>query len=404
MSFPADPIAAVSHPDPYPYYADLVARKPMYRDFALGMWTASSAAAVGAVLTSDLCRVRPLAERVPASLAGSVAADLFRYRVRVTDGEAHSRLKEAVAGALGSLDQTVVGRHAAACARPLVAKLGYGDPASGITDFMFKLPLYTVASLLGFEQAELQEVASDVSRFMPCIGSISDPARVEQGKAAAPGLLARFRRLLPEDPAKAQADGLLSNFALRASEAGQRDPDILAANALGFLTQAYEATAGLIGSTLVVLARRPELLGRVRASGGMLHDVLLEVLRYDPPIQNTRRFVVGDGVIAGAEVKTGDTILAILAAANRDPALGRDAGGFDPSRPKDRMFSFGAGVHSCPGNALATTIAQTGVAELLASGMDLSALANRVSYRPSGNARVPLFMAEASARVLASSW
>ncbi len=43
MTFPADPIAAVIHPDPYPYYADLVARRPLYRDAALGLWVAASA-------------------------------------------------------------------------------------------------------------------------------------------------------------------------------------------------------------------------------------------------------------------------------------------------------------------------------------------------------------------------
>ena len=27
-----DPIAAVTHPDPYPFYADLVRERPIYRD------------------------------------------------------------------------------------------------------------------------------------------------------------------------------------------------------------------------------------------------------------------------------------------------------------------------------------------------------------------------------------
>ena len=40
---PQDPIAAVTHPDPYPYYADLAARRPLYRDDALQIWVASSA-------------------------------------------------------------------------------------------------------------------------------------------------------------------------------------------------------------------------------------------------------------------------------------------------------------------------------------------------------------------------
>jgi len=54
--FLLDPIAAVTHPDPYPFYADLVAKRPLYRDDALGVWVAASAEAVTAVLTSDLCR------------------------------------------------------------------------------------------------------------------------------------------------------------------------------------------------------------------------------------------------------------------------------------------------------------------------------------------------------------
>src|ERR1700704_2197965 len=96
MKFPADPIAAVTHPDPYPYYADLLARKPIYRDEALGLWIASSAAAVGAVLGSDRCRVRPPAEPVPNALLGSPAADIFRHLVRMNDGPGHCPVKRAV--------------------------------------------------------------------------------------------------------------------------------------------------------------------------------------------------------------------------------------------------------------------------------------------------------------------
>src|SRR6266567_128919 len=73
-ALPGNPIAAVTHPDPYPCYADLVATTPLYRDDTLGLWVATSAEVVLAVLTSDLCRVRPAAEPVPKALLGSPAA------------------------------------------------------------------------------------------------------------------------------------------------------------------------------------------------------------------------------------------------------------------------------------------------------------------------------------------
>src|SRR5947208_334440 len=100
---PHDPIAAVTHSDPYPYYADLVAHKPIYRDGTLGLWVASSADSVSAVLASDICRVRPRAEPVPRILIGSPAANIFRHLVRMNDGERHYPFKQAISATLQSI-------------------------------------------------------------------------------------------------------------------------------------------------------------------------------------------------------------------------------------------------------------------------------------------------------------
>jgi len=72
-----DPLGAVTHPDPYPYYAELLARAPLARHAALGLWVAASAAAVTATLTSPLARVRPAGEPIPPALLGSPAALIF---------------------------------------------------------------------------------------------------------------------------------------------------------------------------------------------------------------------------------------------------------------------------------------------------------------------------------------
>src|SRR5260370_23240595 len=93
---PTDPIAAVTHRDPYPYYARLVAERPLYHDRDLGLWVASSAEMVNAVLASELCRVRPPAEPVPRALAGTAAGEVFRRLVRMNDGDGHQPLKRAV--------------------------------------------------------------------------------------------------------------------------------------------------------------------------------------------------------------------------------------------------------------------------------------------------------------------
>ena len=83
---PGDPIKAVTHPDPYRYYAHLSLEQPFYRDPSLGMWVASSADAVTAVLTHEACRVRPVTEPIPKALLGSPAGEIFGALVRMNDG------------------------------------------------------------------------------------------------------------------------------------------------------------------------------------------------------------------------------------------------------------------------------------------------------------------------------
>jgi len=87
----------------------------------------------------------------------------------------------------------------------------------------------------------------------------------------------------------------------------------------------------------------------------------------------------------------GDAVLVVLAASNRDPAANAAPDRFDMSRPHRRVFAFGNGIHRCPGEMPAVTIAQAGVEALIASGLDVRPLAATITYRASANARIPQF-------------
>ena len=362
---PSDPIAAATHPDPYPFYAGLVANRPLYRDDALGVWVAASAGAVTAVLTSDLCRVRPPAEPVPRALVGSPAGEIFRHLVRMTDGPRHAPCKHAVAATLGSFGETEAAAASREWARRLNDELRPADAAEGLAGFHFRLPVCTAASLLGVPLDELRRVSWWTSDLAAALAPASTAAQIERGQAAASSLLELFSALRPGDG------------------------EVIVANRIGLLVQSHDATAGLIGNTLVALGRHRGTRERLAADPDLLPAVLLEVLRHDPPVQNTRRFVARDGIVAGQEMREGDAVLVLLAAANRDPAVHPAPERFDPFREERRIFTFGAGVHACPGDTLAVAIARAGVERLLLAGLDLERFAAGVTYRPSANARIP---------------
>src|SRR5690606_998875 len=150
----------------------------------------------------------------------------------------------------------------------------------------------------------------------------------------------------------ASAESLIGRLANEANSVCCCHSGTVASDGIGFPTKAYQATAGLIGNKPDARAAHPELLERSVNDGGLLRQTILEVVRYDPSVQNTRRFVAQDGMVAGQPMKAGDAILVVLAAANRDPQANPHPAVFDPHRKARQSFTFGVGVHACPGEIL----------------------------------------------------
>jgi len=387
---PSDPIAAATHSDPYPYYARLVAERPLYRDERLDLWVASSAAAVLDVLSSEICRVRPPAEPVPRSLVGSPAGEIFRQLVRMNDGDQHCPFKTAIVGTFDDLDtDTLLGVARERAAELSVELQPYRDRA-GISRFMFALPVDTIATLLAVPPADVARTVDDVAAFVGGISPIASIADVELAKVAAARLMDLFRAMIGAQGLEGSAS-LLSVLATQARAVGKGAADLVIANGIGLMSQTYEATAGLIGNTLLALATHRNVLTAVRNAPATLGAVIQEVLLLDPPTQSTRRFVARSGTIAGQSMHAGDAILVMLAPAGRDPALNPNANGFDIARANRRVLNFGAGPHTCPAHRIAALIAEVAVGHLLANGIELDGLVEGTLYRRSNHLRIPIF-------------
>lgn len=366
------PITAVTAPDPYPYYAGLVAERPAGYDEDLRMWVAAGAGAVTAVLAEPALRVRPPSAPVPPGLVGTAAGEVFGRLVRMTDGPVQQRLKRTVVTALGTARPARIAEITAERAAHARKR------AAPVRELMFGVPAQVVAVLCGLDDTAPDEASALIADFVQCIPAT---ATAEQQAAAARAAAALSDLLGPG--LSARGDGLLAEL-VRAADP-DAEPAALLANGIGLLSQTFDATAGLIGDTLVTLGRhddpefrRPQ---RIRA-------VVEEVARYDAPIQNTRRFAAEPVTVAGMELAAGDPVLVVLAAANRDPAVNPEPDQFRPDRTGAAVFTFGAAAHGCPGRSIAVTIAATVVGDLLASGFEPSELGG-IDYLPLANARIP---------------
>ncbi|PLC03769.1 cytochrome P450 [Variovorax sp. RO1] len=378
---PADPVAAATHADPYPYYATLRDGPPLAWHDGLRVWVASRADVVTQVLQAHgALRVRPAAEPVPRAIVGSPAGEVFGHLVRMNDGPAHQAHRPALQRALAGLDL-----HAAHAAALDVAR---EVPAHApLSDALFSLPVRAMAHLLGFDDTTLPQVDRWMRDFVACLSPLSNADQLQAASAAAGELMNRFEALSANASPR---DGTLLAAVLAESAASAPLSRALLANLVGLLSQTCDATAGLLGNSLIALVREPVLRPLARTRDGLL-AIVEETARHDPSVQNTRRFAIEPVEIAGTSLAAGDAVLLLLASAHRDPAFNPEPDRFMPVRAQRRVLGFGHGMHACPGQALACTLAAAGLEALLRqrSAPDLDALSWH--YRPSVNGRIPVF-------------
>lgn len=183
---PAHPLDAVTHPDPYPYYATLARKQPLYRDAALDMWVAAHPATIDAVLRHPAARVRPASEPVPRGLCPGAAGELFGRFVRMNDGAAHARLKTLLVNFVQQQHQD----------REQTTPPSFPSAprdAAGIDQFLYSAPVHAQAGFLGLAHALHADCAEDINRFLHALSPNAGADRIAAGHAAATRLLAQLQ-------------------------------------------------------------------------------------------------------------------------------------------------------------------------------------------------------------------
>ena len=181
---------------------------------------------------------------------------------------------------------------------------------------------------------------------------------IEEFRAYVGGVIARHRA----DP---DAGSELVAALLGAEGEEQLSEDELAAMFVVLLFAGHETTTNLISIGLVELLRERDQWELLCRDPSLVPGAVEELLRWVTPVQWEQRLVVEDVELGGALLERGQTVLTMLAGANRDPEVFERADELDITREDARKhLSFGHGPHFCLGASLARLEGEIAFTEL----------------------------------------
>ncbi|HEX2885891.1 cytochrome P450 [Vineibacter terrae] len=369
--------------DPYPLYHRLRTWDPVAWDPFLHAWVVTSYADVITVLHRFSADRTPTPAQLRALglTALEPVAQVMVRQMLFLDAPAHTRLRGLCSGAFASRRVDGLRAHIQDIADRLIDRVVPQGRMDVIADFANPLPAIVTAELLGVPTSDHAQLKAWSADFAEMLGNFQhNPDRVASVLRSLEEMTRYFRAAI-RDQQRTPRHGLV-RLLMDASEGGSRlSEDEVIANIVVTMVGGQETTTNLIGNGLLTLMRHPAALARLRDEPSIIEPAVEELLRYESPSQHTARLAPDDMALGGKRIGKRDAVMAVMAAANRDPSRFADPDTLDLTRPNNRHVAFGWAAHFCFGAPLARIEGQIAFATLLRRLSNLALEPGRLAWR-----------------------
>jgi cytochrome P450 len=268
----------------------------------------------------------------------------------------HTRLRKLVSKAFSPKVVRALETDITALVDALLDAVATAGRFEVIADLAYPLPVAVICRLLGVpieDEPKFSWASALLAQGLdPFIAFTGQPQGFEERMEAGLWLRGYLRDLLRQRRANPGED-LMSGL-IAVEEAGdQLTEDEIVATCNLLLVAGHETTVNLIANAVLAMLRHPEHWAALGRDPSRAPAIVEETLRYDPPVQLVGRIAGEDMSIGGVDIPRGETMMLLLAAAHRDPAVTERPDEFDPTRTAIRHLAFGLGPHFCLGAPLA---------------------------------------------------
>ena len=341
--------------NPYPLYHKLRSEDPVHWDRFLHTWVVTRYPDVLNVLHSFSADRTPTPEQLTAmGLSGlNPIAKVMVKQMLFMDAPAHTRLRGLASAAFTPRRVEVLREHIQEIADDLLDRVQTRGRMDIIADFAAPMPAIVTAEMLGVpteDHANLKKWSAD---FAEMLGNFQhNPDRIPRVLESTNNLTTYFQAAI--DKARQHPrEGLIHSFMTAEIDGDRLTDEEIVANCIVTMVGGQETTTNLIGNGLLTLMRNPEQLAQLRDDPSLIPSAVEELLRYESPSQHTGRIAREDVQMGDKQIRKGQAVMAIMAAANRDPERFPDPDRLILDRSDNKHLAFGWSSHFCFGAPLA---------------------------------------------------
>jgi cytochrome P450 len=351
-----------SQPDLYTIVNRIRETDPVWRT-PVGVWVLSRYADVERLLKHTATGLRTRSGMM-ATMRPRPAGHPRDAFMLSNDPPVHTRLRKLVQQAFTPRAL----QHIAATVERVVADLldaiADRDELDLVESLALPVPSIVICEMMGVPLADRVRFTRWTAEATHDLQLMPDPEIAARADAASFALRDYFRELVAQRRGNL-TDDILSGLIRAEQDGGRLDETELVSQAIGLLIAGFETTIGAIALGVRSLLRHPDQLARLRAQPELIKPAVEECLRFDTSIPITMRFLHEDAEFGGQRIPADTLVVALIAAAQRDPAIYRDPDRFDITRSEAPVLAFGGGIHHCLGAHLARMEMQTAILALV---------------------------------------
>jgi pimeloyl-[acyl-carrier protein] synthase len=369
----AEPVLSLYHlldpevlADPYPLYHRLRREDPVHWDPFLHAWVVTRYSDVITVLRDFTAARTPTPEKL-TEMGLEALNPIARVMVKqmlFMDAPAHTRIRNLAGVAFTPQKVQTLRSHVRDIAQGLLQRAKLSGSMDVIADLAEPLPCVVTAEMLGLPVEDHRQLKLWSQDFAEMLGNFQhNPDRVPKILKSTDEMTSYFRNKMRMNSIR--PDGLVSSLMNAEIDGDRLSEDEVIANCIVTMVGGQETTTNLIGNGILALLRHPDQLEKLRANFALIPSAVEELLRYESPSQHTGRLAPDDFEMGGKQIRKRQAVMAVMAAANRDPERFPNPDSLDITRQDNKHVAFGWGAHFCFGAPLARIEAQVAFEEML---------------------------------------